>query len=501
VKPACRIAAARIAILDAAMNAPIDTVAEPASAAALARLDDLVVRQRAAFERDRHPALAARRDRLRRLLALTEEHEADIVAAIDADFGSRSPHETRLGELYVAASGLRDAIRDLPRWMKPRKVPTPLALLPGRGEIRPQPLGVVGIISPWNYPYQLAIVPATGALAAGNRVLLKPSELTPRTSALLAELVGRHFAEDEFAVVLGDADVGRAFAATKFDHLFFTGSTAVGRHVARAAADNLVPVTLELGGKSPALIDEDADLALAVPRLIAGKLFNAGQTCIAPDYALVHASRRDAFVKAAEAAIARFYPTLAGNPDYTAIVNDRHYRRLAALVRDAQARGATAIAVNPAREALDPAARKFAPTLLTNVTPAMAVMQEEIFGPLLPVETYESLDDALSRIHARPRPLALYYFGDREERREHVLRETVAGGVTVNDTLWHFGHEDLPFGGVGDSGIGAYHGERSFLTFSNEMGVFHQPRLAPAKLLWPPYGRTFDRLLALLKRL
>ncbi|HEX4883594.1 MAG TPA: coniferyl aldehyde dehydrogenase [Casimicrobiaceae bacterium] len=477
------------------MNAP-----DPL-AAAVARLQELVARQRAAFDRERHPSLDVRRDRLRRLLALTEAHESAIVAAIDADFGGRSPHETRLGELYVTAAGVRDALRDLPRWMKARRVPTPLALRPGRGEVRPQPLGLVGVISPWNYPYQLAMVPVTGALAAGNRVLLKPSELTPRTSALLAELVAKHFADDEFAVVLGDAHVGRAFAATKFDHLFFTGSTAVGRHVARAAAEHLVPVTLELGGKSPALVDEDADLALVVPRLVAGKLFNAGQTCIAPDYALVPEHGRDAFIAAVQAAIARFYPSLANNPDYTAIVNEHHYRRLAGLVEDARARGATVVEVNPARETLDPARRKLAPTLLTDVTPAMAVMQEEIFGPLLPVETYRSLDEAIARVNARPRPLALYYFGERRERRDRVLAQTTAGGVTVNDTLWHFGHEDLPFGGVGDSGIGAYHGERSFLTFSNEMGVFHQPRLAPARLLWPPYGRTFERVLALLKRL
>ena len=479
------------------MNAPH----EPPATAAVARLHDLVAKQRTAFERERYPSLAARRERLRRLLALIEAHEEDVVAAIDADFGGRSPHETRLGEVYVTEGGVRAAIRDLPRWMKARRVPTPLALLPGRGEIRAQPLGVAGIISPWNYPFQLAMLPAAGAIAAGNRVLLKPSEMTPRTSQLLADLVAQRFAEDEFAVVLGDAELGRAFAAIKFDHLFFTGSTAVGRHVARAAAENLVPVTLELGGKSPALIDDDADLDLVGPRLAAGKLFNAGQTCIAPDYALVPEASLDAFVAAVRDAIASFYPTLAANPDYTAIVNERHYRRLTGLVEDARARGATIVEVNPGGERLDPARRKLAPTLILGVTPAMAVMQEEIFGPLLPVETYRTLDEAMARINARPRPLALYYFGHRRARREKVLHETSAGGVTVNDALFHFAHEELPFGGVGDSGIGSYHGERSFLTFSNEMGVFHQPRLTPAKFLWPPYGRAFNGLLALLRRL
>ena len=262
-----------------------------------------------------------------------------------------------------------------------------------------------------------------------------------------------------------------------------------------------MPVTLELGGKSPALFDTSADWELVVPRLAVGKLFNAGQTCIAPDYAIVPAARRDDFVASLSDAMARLYPTLAANPDYTAIVSERHYRRLAGLVRDARAKGATVVEVNPAGEKLDPARRKLAPTILVGVTDDMAVMQEEIFGPLLPVETYDSLDEAIARIDARPRPLALYWFGNNAKRRERVLRETIAGGVTVNDTLLHFAHEDLPFGGIGDSGSGAYHGERSFALFSNEKAVFHQSRFSPAKLLWPPYGKTFERLFAIIRRL
>ena len=471
------------------------------AAEAVANLARLHALQRAAFTRERYPSLEIRRDRLERLLSLTREHEDAIVEAIAADFGGRSPHETRLAELLVGANGVRDALRDLPRWMKARRVATPLALFPGHGAVLPQPLGVVGIIAPWNYPFQLAIVPATGALAAGNRVLLKPSEITPKTSALIAQLVAARFDEDEFAVVTGDADVGRAFAATKFDHLFFTGSTAVGRQVARAAAEQLVPVTLELGGKSPALFASDADLDVGVPRFVAGKLFNAGQTCIAPDYALVPAAMRDTFIARVRSTIERFYPTLADNPDYTAIVNVRHYERLRRLIDDAQARGARVVAVNPGGETLDASRRKLAPTIITGVDDGMGVMQDEIFGPLIPVETYATLDEAIARVESRPSPLAFYYFGRDAVQRDRVMRETTAGGVTVNDTLWHFGHEDLPFGGVGDSGSGAYHGERSFLTFSNEKSIFYQPRLAPARLLWPPYGRTFDRLLALLRRL
>jgi coniferyl-aldehyde dehydrogenase len=385
--------------------------------------------------------------------------------------------------------------------MQSKRVSTPLHLMPGRARIERQPLGVAGIISPWNYPVQLALAPALGALAAGNRVLLKPSELTPATSLLLQELVAARFAEDEFAVVLGDAEIGQAFSRLPFSHLFFTGSTAVGRHVAHAAAENLTPVTLELGGKSPALFAPDADLALTAPRLMAGKLLNAGQTCIAPDYALVPAERVDAFVKAVTAAAARLYPSCSANPDYTAIINVRHYLRLTALVDDARAKGATIIALNPADESPDPASRKLLPTLLLGVNDTMAVMREEIFGPLLPIETYATLDDAVARINGRAHPLAFYYFGRDGRRRDKVLRQTLAGGVTVNDTLWHFAHKNLPFGGVGASGAGAYHGEASFLTFTHRKPVFVQPRLAAAKFLYPPYGKVFERVLGLLGRL
>jgi len=365
----------------------------------------------------------------------------------------------------------------------------------------PDPLGVAAVISPWNYPVQLALAPALGALAAGNRVLLKPSELTPATSELLRELVAERFAEDEFAVVLGDAEVGQAFTRLPFDHLFFTGSTPVGRHVARAAAENLTPVTLELGGKSPALFAPDADLSLAASRLVSGKLLNAGQTCIAPDYALVPEGRVEAFVAAVRAAAAAMYPSYAANPDYTAIVNERHYRRLTALVDDARAKGARIVTLDPAHESPDPATRKLLPVLLLDVNDTMAVMREEIFGPLLPVETYTTLDDAVAKINARPHPLAFYYFGREGATCGKVLQQTLAGGVTVNDTLWHFAHKNLPFGGVGASGVGAYHGEASFLTFTHRKPVFVQPRFAAAKLLYPPYGKVFERVLGMLGRM
>ncbi len=453
--------------------------------------------QRAAFARERYPTLATRRDRLARLLNIVTAHEKGLCAAIDRDFGHRPSQETRLAELYIVAAEIRHALRHLRRWMRARRVTTPLKFFPASARVLPQPLGVVGVISPWNYPVQLALAPAVGALAAGNRVLLKPSEVTPETSGLLKELLGREFGEDEFSVVLGNADVGEAFARLAFDHLFFTGSTTVGRAVARAAAENLTPVTLELGGKSPALFDRDADLALAAPRFIAGKLLNAGQTCIAPDYALVPADRIDQFVAAVTTATRQLYPSFDDNPDYTSIVNERHHRRLLGLLDDASAKGAQIIALGQSGTA----SRKLAPALVVGVNGDMAIMREEIFGPLLPVETYTTLDDAIERINARPHPLAFYYFGADSARRERVLRDTLAGGVTVNDTLWHFAHEGLPFGGVGGSGFGAYHGERSFATFSHEKAIFVQPRTAAARLLYPPYGKTFERMLALLKRL
>jgi coniferyl-aldehyde dehydrogenase len=457
--------------------------------------------QRAAFAAEPYPALAVRRDRLDRLAAIIEEGEAEIVAAIAADFGVRSAQETRLAELFMIHAGIRHVRRHLAEWMRTRRVPTPLYLWPGRSRIVRQPVGVAGVISPWNYAVQLALLPAAAALAAGNRLLLKPSELTPHTSELLAQLVAKRFVPDEFCVVTGGPDVGEAFARLPFDHLFFTGSTAVGRKIAMAAAENLAPVTLELGGKSPALVHADADVDLVAPRLATGKLLNAGQTCIAPDYVLAPPERVDALVDALGRSVAALYPTLGVNPDYTSIINDRHYARLLALIADAETKGARVVRLNPGNELLPERPRKLAPTLVVGVRDDMAVMREEIFGPVLPIESYASLDEAVARINARPRPLALYAFGGDAASRQRVLRETHAGGVTLDDTLWHFCNEELPFGGVGASGIGAYHGERGFLAFTHEKALFAQPRYNLSWLLRPPYGARFEAVLELLKRI
>ncbi|MCA6218396.1 coniferyl aldehyde dehydrogenase [Ideonella sp. B7] len=457
--------------------------------------------QRQAFGRQPFPTLAERRDRLQRLGALLDRHEAALVQAISADFSGRSPHETRLAEAFVVRAGLRHALRHLKGWMRERRVPTQLHFLPGRNRLLPQPLGVVGVVAPWNYPLQLSLGPALAALAAGNRVLIKPSELTPAFSALLAHAVAEAFAPDEMSVVTGDASVGQAFSHLPFDHLFFTGSTPVGRLVAQAAAANLTPVTLELGGKSPAIIDSSADLDEAAQRIAYGKLLNAGQTCVAPDYVLVPTGQGEALARRIARAAERMYPTLRDNPDYTAIVSPRHHARLRDMVAEAAGLGATIMQVNPAHESLEQGTRKIAPTLVLNPPAGARLMREEIFGPVLPILEVPSLDAAIGHVQQGDRPLALYWFGRDTAHRDRVLRETISGGVTVNDCLWHLGQEHQPFGGVGASGMGAYHGEWGFNTFSKLKPVFHQSRWAGTALFRPPYGATFERLLGLLQRL
>jgi len=457
--------------------------------------------QRTAFAAERYPSQEVRRDRLDRLAALIDRHEPEIVAAVAADFGVRPAQETRLTELFIVDVALRHASRNLANWMRARRAATPLYLRPGRSWIERQPLGVVGIISPWNYPVQLALLPAIAALAAGNRAMIKPSEITPSTSALLAALVARYFSPGELAVVNGGADIGAAFARQPFDHLLFTGSTPVGRRIALAAAENLTPLTLELGGKSPALIHAHANLAALAARLAIGKLLNAGQTCIAPDYALIPGQRAEALVQALQRAVARLYPAPVDNRDYASIVDQRHHSRLIALLDDARAKGARIIELGAAKSATAPGPRRIPPTLVLDASDAMAVMQEEIFGPILPIETYATLDQAIERINARPRPLAMYMFGGSAIERRRVLEQTIAGGVTLDDTLWHFSNENLPFGGVGASGYGAYHGERGFLTFSHQKPVFAQSRATPGRLLYPPYGERFEATLRLLKRI
>ncbi|HEX8793578.1 MAG TPA: coniferyl aldehyde dehydrogenase [Polyangiaceae bacterium] len=423
-----------------------------------------------------------------------------IAEAISRDFGNRSRHESMVAEVFIVVGAIKHAKTHLREWMETEERETGFVFLPARVELRPQPLGVVGIISPWNYPVQLALSPLVQVLAAGNRAMIKPSELVPETAELLRDLVAETFPADQVTVVTGGADVGEAFSKLPFDHLVFTGSTRVGKIVMRAASENLVPVTLELGGKSPTIVARDFSMKTAAERIAAGKLFNAGQTCIAPDYVMVPAGMRDQFVDAFKAAVAKMYPSLEKNPDYTSIVNDKHRARVQSYVQDAKTRGARVVEVNPAGESFEGggATRKLAPSLVLDPTDEMLVMQEEIFGPVLPVITYQSLDEAIAYVNDHPRPLALYLFSNERDTIERVLTNTISGGVTVNETMLHVAQDDLPFGGVGPSGMGAYHAKEGFDAFTKKKPVFRQARLNTTGLLRPPYGKTVDRLLKFL---
>jgi len=462
-------------------------------------LHSTLLRMREAQAADPLPPWDVRATRLRTLEKMLKEQRVAFAEAIDADFGHRPQEETELLELYPSLSNLKHSLRRGRRWMRARGKFANLVFLPARAAVLPQPRGVVGIIVPWNYPLFLAVGPLIDALTAGNRVMLKMSEFTPRFSALFAEQVARYFSADEIVVVTGDAEVAQAFSSLPFDHLLFTGSTAVGHHVMRAAAANLTPVTLELGGKSPAIVGPGARLEHAVERIVFGKLVNAGQTCIAPDYVLVPRAQMNQFVSAAREMVGKLYPNLRLQQQYASIVSDRQYERLAKLRDEAVAAGATLEAMSDAQDI--PAKRLLAPAMLTNVNDSMAVMQDEIFGPLLPVMPYDSLDEAIGYVASHPQPLALYLFEQHGATIDDVLKRTHAGGVTVNDTLYHIAQHGLPFGGVGPSGIGGYHGEAGFRTFSHMKPIFRQARFNGTGMLNPPYGAQFKRMLKLLMRL
>lgn len=435
---------------------------------------------------DPMPGLETRRDRLQRLLKGLEEREEAFTKAISTDFGQRSAFETANYDITVTLADIKYQIRNLARWMRIRKRSVPLHLMPGRARIVPQPLGVVGVISPWNFPVFLSLSPVAGAIAAGNRVMLKPSEWTPKTSALLAELASEAFEPDELAVFEGGIETGRAFSELPFDHLLFTGSTRVAKEVSNSAAKNLTPLTLELGGKSPALVCPGANLKRAAERIVFGKLANAGQICIAPDYVFVERAKFHDFIEMLQTYIKKAYPRLNNNPDYTSIISADHFSRLNRMIEEAREDGAEIISINPDGETLEPSARKIPPTLILRPNPTLGVMQEEIFGPILPVLSYEKIEEAIEFIQHRARPLALYLFTEKARERERILRETVSGGVAVNEVLFHCVCETLPFGGVGASGMGSYHGQAGFDTFSHLKPVFIQPRFNFNFFLVPP---------------
>jgi coniferyl-aldehyde dehydrogenase len=461
----------------------------------------ILERQKAAHLRDGAPSAEQRIERIDRCIGLLVDHRDEIEAALSADFGARSPEATAFTDVASSIGTLKQAKAGLKAWMRPEKrktTPAILGLFGAKAQVRYQPKGVVGVISPWNFPVNLTFTPLAGVLAAGNRAMIKPSEYTPATSELMARMFGSVFSVEEIAVITGGPEVGQAFAGLAFDHLIFTGATSIARHVMKAAAENLTPLTLELGGKSPVILGRSADLKTAAARIMNGKTLNAGQICLAPDYVLVPADQVEAFVGAAEGAVKHMFPTLKDNPDYSAIVSQRHFDRLTGYVDEARAAGARVVELKPDGEDFTQQEhRKIAPTLIVDPTDDMKVMQDEIFGPVLPVKGYGALDEALAYVNAHDRPLGLYYFGEDAAEREEVLAGTTSGGVTVNDVVFHVAQEDLPFGGVGPSGMGSYHGFDGFKEFSHKKAIYTQIKkdLPQLKALRPPYGAAIRKYL------
>ncbi|MEE4539355.1 MAG: coniferyl aldehyde dehydrogenase [Erythrobacter sp.] len=464
-------------------------------------LTRLLKLQRDAFTASRPEPMSQRKDRIRRANALLKDHGESLCKAMSADFGNRSVDQSMMTDIAGTIGLGKDTLKHMDKWAKTdkRSVQFPLGLLGAKAEVRYEPKGVIGILSPWNFPVNLAFAPLMQVLAAGNRAMIKPSEFTERTSLLMAELVEEYFTPDEVAVITGGPEVAAAFSALPFDHLVFTGSTATGRKVMQAAAENLVPVTLELGGKSPVILGRSADFAKAGERIALGKMMNAGQICLAPDYMYVPEDKQDEAVMGVTQGATAMYPKVLENEDYASIVSDRHFERLQSLVEDAREKGAEVIEVNPAGEDFASAnQRKMPLTILKNVTDDMTAMQEEIFGPVLPVKTYRAIDEAIDYVNGHDHPLGLYYFGQEDAEESRVLNRTISGGVTTNDVIFHVSMHDLPFGGVGPSGIGSYHAIEGFREFSHARAVYHQPKIDIAKLAGfkPPYGKSTKKAAA-----
>jgi coniferyl-aldehyde dehydrogenase len=465
--------------------------AEPTQADMQAVLD----RQKKAYLSEGAVSAETRIDRLDRAIDILKTHGTKLSEAMAADFGHRSLDQSKMTDIDASIGPLESCKKQLRKWIRPEKRKTmfPLGLLGGRSRIEYQPLGVVGCISPWNFPVQLTFAPLAGIFAAGNRTMIKPSEFTVLTSELMKELFAATFDEEEVAVFTGGPEVGGAFSALPFDHLLFTGATSVAKHVMRAAAENLVPVTLELGGKSPVIIGKSANLELAASNIMAGKTMNAGQICLSPDYVILPEESRDEFVEHAKNSVAKMFPNIKDNPDYTSIVNERHFDRLNGYVNDAKEKGATVVEINPAEEDFSQQEHhRIPPTLILDPTDDMKVMQDEIFGPILPVKQYKDIEETLDYVNSKDRPLGLYYFGQDSAEEREVLTRTTSGGVTVNDVIMHIAQEDLPFGGVGPSGMGSYHGFDGFKNFSHAKAIYTQSSTVSklAAAMRPPYKKA-----------
>lgn len=474
--------------------------AEPVQQNALSEVFD---RQQRAFRRCAPISHAKRIEALDALLRIIFKYEESLVDALKSDFGNRAVQETRLLEIFPVVSEIRHAKRNLRHWMRSRAVRVNWQFLPSRAQVIYQPLGVVGVIGAWNYPILLTLSPLINALAAGNHVMVKPSEHAPATANVLQQMIGEVFPDEFATVITGDKELAAAFSGLPFDHLIYTGSSRVGKLVMKAASENLTPVTLELGGKSPALVHQSYSMATAADRICSAKFWNAGQTCVAPDYALVPFDGADEFVRNSERVISKRYSRLVSNADYTHMISETAWLRMQELVEDARSKGARIVQPKATREAFTAENRVFPPTLVLGADDSMRVMQEEIFGPILPVVTYFSLGDALSFINARPHPLALYYFDRSHSRIKIVLEQTVSGGATINDCIFHLPQHRLPFGGVGPSGMGAYHGFDGFMTFSKKKGVLLQNALVGsflARTLQAPYTPLSDRIIGFLLR-
>ena len=461
-------------------------------------MQKILDRQKRAYLNDGVVSNEVRHDRLERAVNVIKKNEEKLVDAMSADFGHRSHHQSRFTDIASSIGPLRHAQKNLKRWRKSEKRSAmfPLSLFGAKARVDYQPLGVVGVISPWNFPVNLTFTPLAGVLSAGNRCMIKPSEYTPETSKAMAEAISEEFDIEEIAVVLGGPETGASFSGLPFDHLLFTGATSIAKHVLSAASENLVPVTLELGGKSPVIVGESANMDATAGAIMAGKMMNAGQICLAPDYVFLPKTRVQEFVESSKKAVSKMFPTLLDNPDYTSVINDRHFDRISSYIDEAKQKGVEVVEINPANEDFrQQPHNKIPPTLIIDPPEELQVMQDEIFGPVMPIKSYDQVEETISYVNDRPRPLGLYYFGSNSKEESDVLNRTTSGGVTVNDVVMHVAQEDLPFGGVGPSGMGSYHGEDGFKRFSHAKAIYTQTKLgAVLEALRPPYGDSILKM-------